>query len=475
MSPVGDQAADIAGSQPGSFSARNPAFCVQTAYHGNMEKDMTLRIETVRSLPDEARLIRDQVFIQEQGFTKEFDADDERAAHLIAFVDDQAAGTCRLLMENDGCHLQRLAVLPKFRSCGVASALVSESERQALACGAGQVILHAQLQAEPFYRKNGYVRITEPDLEDEGVPHIWMRHTLKQGTDRITEQSNPASARFSSMSALEAVRLMNREDARVLEVIQEKAPEIARMAEDITSSLRQGGRLIYAGAGTSGRLGVLDAAECPPTFGVDYDRVIGLVAGGVSAFGIPDETAEDSEEAGAAALETLHSGPRDFVLGIAASGRTPFVMGALRSARKHGSSVAAIVCTPDSPFAVVAPVLSLVCGPEIITGSTRLKAGTACKLVLNMLSTIVFTRLGCVYGNEMVDMRPDNEKLKVRAIDMLMRITGCSRTESEELLVPGRSVKTAAVMHRLRVDEETARQLLETAGGRLEDVEGGGF
>lgn len=133
---------------------------------------MTLRIETVRSLPDEARLIRDQVFIQEQGFTKEFDADDERAAHLIAFVDDQAAGTCRLLMENDGCHLQRLAVLPKFRSCGVASALVSESERQALACGAGQVILHAQLQAEPFYRKNGYVRITEPDLEDEGVPHI---------------------------------------------------------------------------------------------------------------------------------------------------------------------------------------------------------------------------------------------------------------------------------------------------------------
>ena len=436
---------------------------------------MTLTIEESCTLPEAARHIREQVFLQEQGFTREFDEADARALHLMAYCSRQPAATCRLLMEPDGCHLQRLAVLPAFRKYGIASALVNRAADWARSQGAGQMLLHAQAQAEPFYRKNGYIRITEPDLEDEGVPHVWMRLPLEQTAARITEQSNPASARFSSMSTLEAIRLMNREDARVLEVIADKAVEIARLAEEITASLQQGGRLIYAGAGTSGRLGVLDAVECPPTFGVGYDRVIGLVAGGLSAFGIPDETAEDSEEAGAAALEALEPDHRDFILGIAASGRTPYVLGALKCARSHGASAAAIACTPDSPFASVAPVLSLVCGPEIVTGSTRLKAGTACKMVLNMLSTVVFTRLGCVYGNEMVDMRPDNEKLQERAANMLVRITGCSRKEAEQLLVPGRSVKTAAVMQRLQVPEETALDLLEKAGGRLEDVEGGGF
>ncbi len=440
-----------------------------------MEKDMTLQIGEYSFLPDEARTIREQVFLQEQGFTQEFDAEDSRALHLVARVQDQPAGTCRLLMKTDGCHLQRLAVLPGYRGHGIASALLKRAADLARDRRAGQILLHAQVQAEPFYEKNGCIPVSEPDLEDEGVPHVWMRLALEDEPDRITEQPNPASARFSSLSALEAVRLMNREDRKVLEVLENKAPEIAALAEDIADCLHRGGRLVYAGAGTSGRLGVLDAVECPPTFGVDYGRVTGLVAGGLSAFGIPDETAEDSEEAGFAALDALQPDDRDFVLGIAASGRTPYVMGALRCAREHEAQAAAIVCTRESPFAAVAPVLSLVCGPEVVTGSTRLKAGTACKLVLNMLSTIAFTRLGCVYGNEMVDMRPDNEKLQERAAVMLRRITGCTATEASRLLVPGRSVKTAAVMHRLQTTEEEALALLDKAGGRLEQIPGAGF
>lgn len=431
-------------------------------------------IETYLSLPEQARKIRDRVFLQEQGLTKEFDADDQRAVHLVAFCDDQPTGTCRFLAENGDFHLQRLAVLPAFRGQGVAAALVEAAEARMQEAGAPFVDLHAQVQAVPFYEKQGYRIISDPDDEDEGVPHVWMRHDLQPEPEgeppRITEQPNPASARLSALETLDAVRLMNEEDAKVTDVIAARAPEIAELIDRVSASLKAGGRLFYAGAGTSGRLGVLDAVECPPTFGVDYDRVVGLVAGGLSAFGIPDEKAEDSQEAGAQALRDFDPQPQDFVLGIAASGRTPFVTGALKEALDAGASTGAIVCTETSPFADYAPVIHLVCGPEVLTGSTRLKAGTACKMVLNMISTIAFTQLGCVYRNYMVDMKPDNGKLQERAVRMLQQITGCERQQAQAALVPGRSVKTAAVMVVLDVDEATARQLLDKAEGRLDAV-----
>lgn len=429
-----------------------------------------IRIETYLSLPEAAQSLRQQVFMREQGFTQEFDEDDSRALHLVAWCGQEAAGTCRILEQDGEFHLQRLAVLPEYRKQGIAARLVKEAESRIREAGGSLVRLHAQVQAQPFYEKQGYVACSEPDDEDEGVPHVWMVHVLAPETERITEQPNPASCRLSSMTTLEAVQLMNREDAAVLEAIADKAPEIAALIDRITASLAAGGRLFYAGAGTSGRLGVLDAVECPPTFGVSYDRVVGLVAGGLSAFGIPDETAEDSEEAGAAALAAYDPKPEDFVLGIAASGRTPYVMGALLRAREAGASTGALVCTQQSPFSALTEVVSLVCGPEVLTGSTRLKAGTACKMVLNMISTIAFTKLGCVWRNFMVDMKPDNEKLQERAARMLQQITGCSPDQAEALLVPGRSVKTAAVMYALDTDEEQARWLLEQAGGRLDEV-----
>jgi N-acetylmuramic acid 6-phosphate etherase len=250
-----------------------------------------------------------------------------------------------------------------------------------------------------------------------------------------TEGINPATTRIDQMSALEIARAMNTEDAQVAGAVQRELPHIARAIEEITLRLRQGGRLIYIGAGTSGRLGMLDASECPPTFNCPPGQVIGLIAGGPIANAYAIEDAEDSPEAGELALREITVTALDSVVGIAASGRTPYVLGALHYAQSIGALTIGVVCNPATPMASVSALLiAPIVGPEVITGSTRLKAGTAQKMVLNMLSTGSMILLGKTHGNLMIDVQATNEKLKQRALKVVQLATGLSRTQAEELL-----------------------------------------
>ncbi|MBX2997614.1 MAG: N-acetylmuramic acid 6-phosphate etherase [Caldilineaceae bacterium] len=284
-----------------------------------------------------------------------------------------------------------------------------------------------------------------------------------------TEQSNPLSAEMDSLSALDFARLMNRIDAAVPLAIAEVLPQIARAIEIIAAQIAAGGRLFYQGAGTSGRLGVLDATELVPTFSFPRQRAIALIAGGDAAVVGSVERAEDSVAQGRADLEAHAFSAADILIGIAASGRTPYVIGGLNYAAEIGASTIAVVCNPDSPVAAAADVpIEIVTGPEILTGSTRLKAGTAQKMVLNMLSTGAMVQLGKVYGNLMVDVQPTNEKLEDRAIRIVDAITGVGRTEARRLLkASGWSVKTAAVMGLAEVDADEARRRLDASGGRV--------
>lgn len=282
-----------------------------------------------------------------------------------------------------------------------------------------------------------------------------------------TETANPESADVDRLPTLEAARLMNRLDQEALRAVEEALPEVARAVEVIADRLGRGGRLFYLGAGTSGRLGVLDASECPPTFGVDEGLVQGIIAGGDLALRRSVEGAEDDPEAGARDLRGRAAGAVDAVVGITASGRTPYVLGALRAARQLGA--AAIGLTNNRPSeleAVADPCIAAVTGPELIAGSTRLKAGTAQKMVLNMLSTLTMVRLGKTYGNLMVDLRATNEKLRDRARRVVIAATGCSAEEAVRALgLCGYRCKEAIVVLKARVDAEEARRLLGVAGG----------
>jgi N-acetylmuramic acid 6-phosphate etherase len=292
---------------------------------------------------------------------------------------------------------------------------------------------------------------------------------------RLTEQRNPKSLRIDELDALGIVDLVNAEDRMVAEAVGEERHQIAKAVELAVAAFRSGGRLVYVGAGTSGRLGVLDAAEIPPTYGTDPARVVGVIAGGYDALVRAQEGAEDNPADGAAAMDALALGASDFVLGIATSGTTPYVHGALDRARALGARTGFLLCTYPPPEllakhdVVIAPLV----GPEVITGSTRMKAGTATKLVLNTITTGAMIRLGKVYGNLMVDLQVTCEKLRDRGERILESLLGVEREEAARLLDrAGGHVKTALVMDRLGIDADEARRRLEEADGAVSTVLG---
>ena len=266
----------------------------------------------------------------------------------------------------------------------------------------------------------------------------------------VTEQENPRTTDISALGAAEIVRLMNEEDALVAEAVGRVGAEVARAVEGIVERLRGGGRLFYVGTGTSGRLGVLDAAECPPTFGVSPELVQGIIAGGYEACYRAVEASEDDAEAGGRDADARGVTGADAVVGIAASGRTPYTLGAVEHARSLGAFTAAVTCVPESPITRAAEVAIVpVVGPEVIAGSTRLKAGTAQKLVLNMLSTATMIRLGYVTGNRMTNVSARNEKLRARAWRILQAETGLDEaTARAAFAAAGDDLRTALVMHR---------------------------
>jgi N-acetylmuramic acid 6-phosphate etherase len=285
----------------------------------------------------------------------------------------------------------------------------------------------------------------------------------------LTEQPNPVSARIDEMTSIEALRIINAEDRTVAEAVEKVIPAIARAVESIVEAFRRGGRLFYIGAGTSGRLGVLDAAECPPTFGVPKEMIQGIIAGGELALLGPTEASEDDAAAGALDLEARGFTAADVLVGITASGRTPYVLGAVAAARAIGAVTAGISCTPDSELARAVDIaITPLTGPEVLAGSTRMKAGTAQKLVLNMLSTGAFLRMGYVYGNLMVNVEPANAKLADRATRIVAQAANVSYEQAREsLAAAGDSVRVAIVMLKTGVARGEAERRLEAAGGSI--------
>ena len=286
----------------------------------------------------------------------------------------------------------------------------------------------------------------------------------------ITEQQNPNSMHVDSLSALEIVQLMNQEDKQVPLAIEKCLPQIAQAVECIVAAFQQGGRLVYIGAGTSGRLGVLDASECPPTFGVSPEMVKGIIAGGERALRHPIEGAEDSKTQAVVDLQTIQLSSKDVLVGIAASGRTPYVIGALEYAKSLGSVTVSISSNPNSAMANIVDIaIDTVVGPEVLTGSSRLKSGTAQKLVLNMLTTASMILMGKCYQNLMVDVQASNEKLKTRAIRIVMQATDCDKALAEETLKQAdQNAKLAIMMILSGLDRAQAEALLEKHHGKLQ-------
>ena len=292
----------------------------------------------------------------------------------------------------------------------------------------------------------------------------------------LTEQVNPASSHIDSLPTTEVLRIINDADAQVAPAVASEIGNIARAVDAIVERMRAGGRLFYIGAGTSGRLGVLDAAECPPTFNVPPEMVQAIIAGGEPAVAHPVEASEDDPRMGERDLLERGFSARDVLVGIAASGRTPYVLGAVEAAERMAALTIGISCSPDSELARrVAIAITPLPGPEVIAGSTRMRAGTATKLVLNMISTSVMIRMGCVYGNLMVNVQPKNSKLRDRAERILVRATGISSSEASALLkAAGDSVRTAIVMSRRGVGREEAERLLAKMGNRVSAALGEG-
>ena len=286
----------------------------------------------------------------------------------------------------------------------------------------------------------------------------------------ITEQRNPNSMHVDSLSALEIVQLMNEEDKQVPLAIEKCLPQIAQAVECIVAAFQQGGRLVYIGAGTSGRLGVLDASECPPTFGVSPEMVKGIIAGGERALRHPIEGAEDSKTQAVVDLQTIQFSSKDVLVGVAASGRTPYVIGALEYAKSLGSVTISVASNPNSAMANIVDIaIDTVVGPEVLTGSSRLKSGTAQKLVLNMLTTASMILMGKCYQNLMVDVQASNEKLKARAIRIVMQATDCDKALAEETLKQAdQNAKLAIMMILSGLERAQAEALLEKHHGKLQ-------
>jgi N-acetylmuramic acid 6-phosphate etherase len=290
----------------------------------------------------------------------------------------------------------------------------------------------------------------------------------------LTEQVNAASLGIDGRPTVEILEIVNREDQKVTSAVAVEIPRIAQAVDRIVEAIRKGGRLFYIGAGTSGRLGVLDAAECPPTFHVSPELVQAVIAGGDRAVSRATEASEDDPQAGRDDLLSRQFTARDALVGIAASGRTPYVLGAVSAAKDLGASTIGIACTPDSELSRLVEIAIVpLAGPEVIAGSTRMKAGTATKLVLNMISTAVMIRLGHVYGNLMVNVQPSNSKLEDRAKRIIMESASVSYEKADELLrTAGGSVPVAIVMARLSVGRATAEARLDAAGGRIAEALG---
>lgn len=283
----------------------------------------------------------------------------------------------------------------------------------------------------------------------------------------VTESRNPASENIDQLSTLDMLKVINQEDKKVPLAVECILPNIAQLVDKVAEAFHQGGRLIYNGAGTSGRLGILDASECPPTFGTPHEQVIGLIAGGHQAILRAVENAEDNRELGQADLEKIGFNQRDILVGIAASGRTPYVLGAMDYARSVGATVAAISCNPDSPMAQQADIpLTIIVGPEVVTGSSRMKAGTGQKLVLNMITTGAMIKMGKVFGNLMVDVEATNAKLIERQTRIVMEATECDRETAEQALQQcERHCKTAIVMILTGLNAQQAKHLLSDNHG----------
>lgn len=282
----------------------------------------------------------------------------------------------------------------------------------------------------------------------------------------LTEQRNLRSASIDSLPTMDVLRIINDEDRSVAPAVADALPSVAHFVDAAVEALRRGGRLFYIGAGTSGRLGVLDASECPPTFSVSYETVQGIIAGGEAALSRATEASEDDPESGARDLLSRGFRSGDVLCGIAASGRTPYVLGAVRKAREIGALTGGLSCTPASELsqAVDYPI-EVPTGPEIVAGSTRMKAGTATKLVLNMISTTLMIRLGYVYGNLMVNVQPKNEKLRDRARRIIREASGVDEATAARLLEEGGTVRTAIVMAVRGLDRAGAESLLQQTGG----------
>ncbi|MBN6079611.1 N-acetylmuramic acid 6-phosphate etherase [Aggregatibacter actinomycetemcomitans] len=288
----------------------------------------------------------------------------------------------------------------------------------------------------------------------------------------LSEQRNPNTMHIDSLEPLEVVTLLNKEDKLVALAVEKNLPQIAQAVERIVAAFQAGGRLVYLGAGTSGRLGVLDASECPPTFGVPSGMVVGLIAGGETALRNAVEGAEDNHEAGEQDLRRINFSAKDVLVGIAASGRTPYVIGALNYAKRLGATTVSLVSNPNAVMSDIADItITTAVGPEALTGSSRLKSGTAQKMVLNMLTTAAMIRLGKCYQNLMVDVQATNQKLKARAIRIVMQATDCDATTAEQTLqITNGNAKTAIMMLLSGLDKTLAEALLAQHKGRLQDA-----
>ena len=295
-------------------------------------------------------------------------------------------------------------------------------------------------------------------------------------TALATEGRNPASLTIDALDSLEIVRLINNEDGKVAPAIATQLPAIAQAVDAIVAALRAGGRLIYIGAGTSGRLGILDATECPPTYSTDPEQIIGLIAGGRDAVFRSVEHAEDDEALAIHDLQAIAFTKQDILVGIAASGRTPYVVSALRYAQSLGAQTVALTCSDPNPMQAHANIaITVIVGAEVVTGSTRMKAGTAQKMVLNMLSTAAMIRLGKVYGNLMVDVKPSNAKLVQRQKNIVMQATGCDEAAASAALHAAHGeAKTAILMLLLSLSAGEARARLAESQGRIRDAVAGG-
>ena len=295
------------------------------------------------------------------------------------------------------------------------------------------------------------------------------QNLLQALAQMVTEQRNTDSMDIDRLNALEIVKIINREDQRVPLAVERCLPQIAQAVEKIVAAFRQGGRLIYIGAGTSGRLGVLDASECPPTYGVSPDMVVGIIAGGEQALRRPIEGAEDNPQQGQTDLEKIRFSAKDVLVGIAASGRTPYVIGALNYAKSLNAVTIAVASNPGSAMAKIADIaIETVVGQEVLTGSSRMKSGTAQKLVLNMLTTASMILMGKCYQNLMVDVQASNEKLRARALRIVMQATECSEETAQQTLQRAdNNAKLAIMMILSGLEKAAAVQLLNRHQGKL--------